>query len=86
MARSSGDYHFSMQRPSQREIDEETDQQQAGRRGRRAKVKGEQAPVRPRWISVRGKQALLPGQWLCESCPNAPRSSGRSRDRVTSEC
>ena len=62
-----------------------TNNKQAVEAGR-AKVKGEQAPVRPRWISVRGKQALLPGQWLCESCPNAPRSSGRSRDRVTSEC
>ena len=80
MARSSGNYHFSMQKPSQREIDEQRDREVE--EDARAKFKGEDPPVRPSWPSVHGKERLPAGQWLCEFCPNRPRSNGPVREIV----
>ncbi|BBY05408.1 hypothetical protein [Mycobacterium noviomagense] len=82
----SDTYHFSMQKPSEREIAEATEQMNEEiREDLKAKRDGDKPPIRPHRPSVRGKDKLPPGQWLCQynsECRRYRSHGGPVRDIV----
>lgn len=66
-----------MQKPSQRDIEEERDRINTEvENDASAKFNGNNPPVRPRWPNIRGKERLLAGQWMCCGCPIRPHRRG----------
>jgi len=82
----SDSYHFSMQKPSQREIAEATKQMNEEiSEDLKAKRDGDEPPIRPKRPNIRGRDKLPPGQWLCQynrECPRYRSHGGPVRDIV----